>query len=123
MTPAPGKRRIYLFGPMSGIPEFNFPAFNEAAKILRGLGHQVINPAELDDPDHQPGSMPWAWYLARDLREMLTCDTLVALPGWRRSKGARLEHHVGAELGKDIYELAEFIELHHPDLQEATIAG
>ena len=39
--------RIYLSGPMTGIPDHNFAAFENAAYKLRGEGHFVINPAEL----------------------------------------------------------------------------
>lgn len=38
--------RIYIAGPMTGLPDFNFPAFNDMAAILRGLGYHVENPAE-----------------------------------------------------------------------------
>ena len=37
--------RLYLAGPMSGIKDFNFPAFNEAAEHLRKLGYEVFNPS------------------------------------------------------------------------------
>lgn len=39
-------KRIYIAGPMSGLPEFNYPAFNRAAAVLRAQGHHVENPAE-----------------------------------------------------------------------------
>ena len=48
--------RVYIAGPMSGIENSNFPAFHAAAAELRALGHEVVNPAELNpDPDS-----PWA---------------------------------------------------------------
>jgi hypothetical protein len=31
-------KRIYIAGPMTGLPEFNYPAFNAEAQRLRGLG-------------------------------------------------------------------------------------
>ena len=39
-------KRIYLSGPMSGLPELNFPAFHAEAARLRALGFEVVNPAD-----------------------------------------------------------------------------
>src|SRR4051812_6760126 len=44
--------RVYVAGPMRGIPEFNFPAFNAAAVALRQIGCEVFNPAEKDNERH-----------------------------------------------------------------------
>jgi hypothetical protein len=100
---------------MTGYPEFNFPAFHAAAADLRRQGHEVVNPAEADY-NPEPGSEGWAtgenvqqsreWYLRRSLLLMLAkgCDGVVLLPGWRESKGARLEAHVAAELGWATFE-------------------
>ena len=35
------KQRVYVAGPMTGLPDFNYPAFNAEAQRLRGLGYQV----------------------------------------------------------------------------------
>ena len=42
--------RIYLAGPMSGLPELNYPAFHAKAAELRAAGHHVENPAENPAP-------------------------------------------------------------------------
>ena len=39
---------VYIAGPMTGIPEFNYPLFNATAKALRATGVEVRNPAEND---------------------------------------------------------------------------
>lgn len=44
--------KIYLAGPMRGIPEFNFPAFHAMACRLRAEGNVVFNPAEKDIERH-----------------------------------------------------------------------
>ena len=38
-------KRIYISGPMTGMPEHNFPAFHAAADRLRKAGWSVVNPA------------------------------------------------------------------------------
>jgi hypothetical protein len=91
-------KRIYISGPMTGIEDFNFPAFNAEAKRLKSLGYQVVNPVDVNpDPD-----TPWHECMRNDLRELLTCDTLALLPGWTDSKGAHLEMHVAHRVGMRI---------------------
>lgn len=90
--------KTYLAGPMTGIENWNHPAFYAKAAELRSKGIDVINPAEFDE---EVGlDQPWSAYLRRDLVLLAEeCDSMVLLPGWEYSKGARLEHHVGTELG------------------------
>jgi hypothetical protein len=101
--------RLYLAGPMSGIEQFNFPAFYEAAETLRAAGHDIVSPAEMDaddgideeamsseDGDASKLSLTWAQLLARDVTIIGDetddkIDGIVFLPGWIASRGARLE--------------------------------
>lgn len=41
---------IYLSGPMSGLPDYNWPTIDAAAVALRSAGHTVVNPAETPLP-------------------------------------------------------------------------
>jgi len=92
--------KLYVSGPMTGIPEHNFPAFNAAAAALRAAGFEVVNPA--DNGADPTGQTTWADYLRKDLVDMLGCKGLALLDGWHRSKGARLEYHVASELAMPI---------------------
>jgi len=87
-------KRIYISGPMSGLPELNFPAFRAEADRLRALGYDAVNPAEINE-----GETDWHTCLKTDLRELLTCDAVALLPGWLDSKGAHLEVHVAHRVG------------------------
>ena len=87
-------RRIYLAGPMTGIPEFNYPAFHAEAARLRALGYHVENPAE--NPD--PACKSWAGYMRMALAQLVTCDAIYLLKGWENSKGARIERALATEL-------------------------
>jgi hypothetical protein len=93
-------RRVYLSGPMTGLPLFNVPAFTEAAAALRAEGYEVVNPAELDLAD--TGPMEWADYIRRDLPELCKCNIIALLPGWEASRGAKLEFHVAAALDFEV---------------------
>ncbi|MCO8251131.1 DUF4406 domain-containing protein [Comamonas thiooxydans] len=96
-------KRIYLAGPMSGLPEFNYPAFHVAATVLRAQGHHVENPAE----NPQPACGTWQGYMRMSLRQIAACDCLYMLPGWRSSRGARIEHGLALDLGLEVCDFAE----------------
>ena len=91
-------KTIYLSGPMTGLPDLNFPAFHAQAARLRDLGYTVINPAEL----HLDPGAPWHACLRADLKALLDCDGIVLLDGWERSAGAHLEMHVAHRVGIEI---------------------
>lgn len=100
---------IYIAGPMSGIKDWNFPAFFKAEAELEALGYKVINPAHNDGatvqdalesagPPESPNNL-WSWYMRRDLPHVMEADLLCLLPGWQNSKGASLEVHVAKAIG------------------------
>jgi hypothetical protein len=92
--------KIYIAGPMTGLPEHNRPAFHEAAALLRSHGFDVLNPAELDESENAGEIKPWEYYLRRDLGALLAqCDKVAFLPGWQHSRGARLERYVSKAIG------------------------
>jgi hypothetical protein len=91
--------RIYISGPMTGLPELNFPAFHAAAAQLRAADFNVLNPAEIN-PD---SGMSWQACMRADIKALCDCDAIVLLPGWQRSKGAQLELHLAHRLELDIY--------------------
>ena len=97
-------KRIYLSGPMTGIKDLNFPAFNAQADRLRRLGYDVVNPVDIN-PD--PG-LAWVECMRKDLAALLTCDGLALLPGWQSSNGAQLELHVAHRVGIEIALVEDF---------------
>jgi hypothetical protein len=111
--------KYYLAGPMSGIPQFNFPLFHEAAAKLRTEGLEIISPAEMDSPAVQAEGMAstdgklvdgkiagetWGDMLARDVKVIADqVDGIVFLPNWQTSRGARLEAFVALLTGKQSF--------------------
>jgi len=106
--------KVYIAGPMTGIPQFNIPAFDKMAEWLRAMGHEVVSPAELDSPEtraiqlaSKTGSMAdlppgdtWGMFLARDVKLLADdgIEGIAVLPGWHKSRGALLETFVGHAL-------------------------
>lgn len=111
--------QIYLAGPMSNIPYFNYPAFDAEAKHLRSLGHEVFNPAEHDvatygaDISNPTGSVEQAiaeygFDRAAALKADLSwicdhADAIVLLPGWEKSSGAKAELALADALGLRVF--------------------
>jgi len=93
---------IYIAGPMRSKPEFNFPAFFEAAEWLSSLGLNPINPAEFDvdrgfDPRSGRGQLVTPEFIAdairRDVGLILDeAEGILMLPGWTESIGASAEY-------------------------------
>ena len=87
------ERCIYIAGPMTNLPEYNYPEFRRVAKWFRLRGWLVENPAE------NPQCNTWAGYMRMSLVQISRCDHICLLPGWWRSRGARLEALIAWYLG------------------------
>jgi hypothetical protein len=90
--------KVYIAGPMRGVPGYNYDAFNAAAKRWRDAGHEVYNPAETDAVSGVSQHAPPEPMLVRalmitGLTNLASCNAIALLPGWESSRG------VGAELG------------------------
>lgn len=90
--------RLYVAGPMTGLPEFNYPAFFEAEEALIAAGYDVLNPARTEGRD---GCESWLDFMRASLRDISHADAIATLPGWSDSKGACLEVQIahGLQLG------------------------
>lgn len=91
--------RVYLSGPMSGLPNLNFEAFDTAMRLLIAQGHDVVSPADLN---RKRGLKTYEEYLREDIRLLLDCDTIYLLHGWETSYGAQIELHVARAIGLKI---------------------
>lgn len=84
--------KIFISGPMTGLPHFNRPAFHEAARLLDSQGHVVLNPATL------PDGLSEKEYMDICLSMLLCADAIYLLDEWKISAGARVEHALAEKL-------------------------
>jgi hypothetical protein len=87
---------------MTGMPNYNYDAFDDAAQYLRDLGYFVFNPAETFGGDT---TRERHHYMREDIQALLHADAVVLLPGWEGSSGVAVELVVANELQMPIYEL------------------
>lgn len=93
--------KVYISGPMTRLPNFNYPAFFTAARRLRELGHEPLNPAE------QP-TKHWksrADYMRHDIKLLAQADAITLLDGWQESAGAKLEYEIAVQIELAVFDL------------------
>ena len=107
--------RIYISGPMTGMPNCNREAFAKQAELWRSRGHFVINPHDItsvfgtaqeitDAFNHVYGMFPLDTtskkedmtrlvrsVMDADFAALRSCDMIVLLHGWRSSRGSKAE--------------------------------
>jgi hypothetical protein len=97
--------RIYISGPMSGLPRLNWPLFNRTAVRLRNLRWEVVNPVAINnDPE-----CDWLTCIAADVVAMRGCTAICMLPGWETSFGARIERLVAERMQLQIFDLVDLV--------------
>lgn len=88
---------VFISGPMTGKPLFNYPAFyGYAGLIEKEFGCRVLNPAR------QPNGLDYAEYIRRALADVESATVIFLLDGWQQSPGAQLEFYTAYKKGLDI---------------------
>ena len=87
--------RVYVSGPVTGRPDGNRAAFDECAARLRALGFDPLVPHEIVPP----GCSDWHEAMRHCMLWLPTCDAAVFLPGWRLSRGSRVERKAAMACG------------------------
>lgn len=88
---------IYISGPMTGYDNHNKESFARAAEWLRSSGFEVLSPHEVKLPERPLPT--WEDYMKADLLLLIRARTVVTLPGWECSRGAKLEVEIAHTLG------------------------
>ena len=97
---------VYIAGPMTGLPENNYPAFNAAEEALTAAGHAVLNPARNGTI---VGSNAWQQYMRLSIAQVLQAEAVALLPGWVNSRGATLERRIAKALDLQIGPVERFL--------------
>lgn len=90
------KRKIYISGPITGVPRDICEANFQRAETYLCDRWEVVNPFK-----ETPFDLGWDWtdYLKKDIKLLLDCTAIYMLKGWPHSKGALLERHIAEGLG------------------------
>lgn len=111
--------RIFISGPVTGMPANNVAEFAIVAYTLREAGHQVYSPVESIPAkcSHEQAMTMCLHELSRGAREAYACtnkvifepwyDAMVQLDGWEDSDGAQLEAEVADACGIERMTLGE----------------
>lgn len=119
--------KLYLAGPMTGYPRWNFDRFERAARLLREAGHEVISPAEIDlaegfDPDAPVEAFTREHLIAalkRDADLVLSSEGVALLSNWTTSRGATAERALAEAAGIPAKSVALWL-LNTPQFLEGT---
>ena len=81
---------------MTGYTDFNRAEFNRIDEIYTSNGYEVVNPAKFPIHDSHDG------YMRHSIEQLLSCDAILMINGWRYSQGAKLEHTIANAIGMQI---------------------
>ena len=109
-------KRIYISGPITGMENWqsNFLAAEKeladmpgvffivnpvwiSERVERAFAHRLLDGDVCRKPDYTD-------YMREDIRELSKCDCICMLPGWKRSKGARMEYRIARILNMAVLE-------------------
>lgn len=83
---------VYISGPVTGLPEWNAPAFAAAEAMLLDMKLTPVNPHKIVDwsgLEKDAGPLEeWAFAMKQDLKGLMGCNAVIMLPDWGNSIGA-----------------------------------
>jgi len=85
--------KVFISGPMTGIEEYNRPAFFIREEELKLNGHIALNPAVY------PLGLKYDEYMALAFAMLNVCDAITFLPGSENSTGSLIERKYAEKLG------------------------
>jgi len=114
-TKAKKKIKVYVSGQMTGMPDLNRAAFNEAEEKLIKRGFAVYNPVNFGNEKTDSREE----LMKKDFELILGSDMVVVLPDWENSWGAVLEVTFAREIGLPVEDVDGNAVTYTPPLVEA----
>lgn len=87
--------KVFITGPMTGLPDYNRDSFDKAAKTIEALGHIPLNPYRQDFVDTK---RTWGECMLASLLLLLEADAILALEGAENSTGSGIERVFAARM-------------------------
>lgn len=94
--------KIYISGAVTGTCDYT-ERFARAEREIAAAGGEPINPLKMHKI-LKPETTTWEQFMIADLGLLRACDAVYMIPGWKKSKGARMEHDQAQLLGLPIIE-------------------
>lgn len=97
-------KRLYISGPMTGLPGENKEAFSDCQAYYESLSWEVVNPHMLSarllaiNP-----KADYTDFLVMDIEALNTCAVMVLLPGYKKSFGCQFEIAFATKKGIPIF--------------------
>ena len=94
------KLKIYIAGKISGLPISEYTAkFEKVEILLSESGFEPVNPCNFGIPENTPTTEA----LPKCIEEMLKCNAIFMLNGWRDSLGGIIEHNIASHHKLPVY--------------------
>ena len=100
-------KKVFLSGPMTGYPGYNFQKFNTVEKELIDAGIECVNPVHICKKYKEEHVLAdktiFDKMIAEEQEAERGCDAILLLDGWQMSKGVRLELKTALEMDMQIF--------------------
>ena len=96
--------KIYISGAISSKPYMiAYSQFLKVENMVVNMGHTPVNPMKngLNKND------TWHEHMILDLILLSRCEAIIMLPGWKMSRGAKIEHEIAKNEKKQIIYLSK----------------
>ena len=96
------KPKIYISGKISGLNIDEAKAmFKDACDFVEEtMNGKAIKTFDLNSQDEK---LEWVDYMRVDIKALVDCDSILMLPNWKDSEGAKLELVIAQGLKMNIY--------------------